>query len=957
MNASPSASGAPPKPPRSPKLSVSFRRQMSPETASAGAGFSDAVIRGVETRLLKAFDTFRVQDWLSDKLEITLIEEMHKGQNGRVYKGSYSGSSSEVAIKVLDVVDDEQEQINMLCELSLLRALPSDRFVNFLGARAVPGGTKILIVTETCKYGALRELILHKELPWNLRVRLIFDTAQALVFLHERRVVHRDVKPTNILVDERARAKLCDFGFVVHARSSSKNSCGVFGTTEFMAPEVAQGSDFGTAADVFSLGVCMIEVITGLQPSSLFLRRGPRDGFAIDELEASREVMAGCPPALEALAYLCCSTNPVPRPSAEQVAMELSVLLRELGGTFEVGDILDDVALGVGGLALRLSGGDEREGTVVFAGPGMGIASGRRRSGSGSLSAAASTAASPMSPRLDLVDVQLQELRAENARLSRDLQALALAGALGVTATAASPSRILENSTMASPPSTPPPLPPQPQPQPQPQPAATDERVLALVLDAMGTLTQQLATLVPAVAGVQARLGGLENKVEQQATVAAEAVTAAAEAATAASEAVAQARASAVADAAQAERERADAIAATREEFERLVAQAAASAERERIEAVAAAKTELELLAAHAVDRAREEQERLAAAVAAAVAATAATAAAAAAEVQANALAETRAAVQQDNSPPSKQSPDPTTLNSRRHTPSHLSFGEDDLDPSVRARGTRPTEIGAEGSAEDDVLSVIVDLTGAGPAAGAGAGAGYHSATRRRLSTFTQPIGFATSEEAQRRGQKESQSALPLWPPHTHWLSPSPAPAPVHAPAPALVSAPATPQAKSEASSQLNRALSGFLEVIDKCAAASERSKIGKGLSRLSDTSYAERSGGSTVSSNGRSRDGFSSPTRSSRSPDLWSKPSPMKLTVARGSPLSRSLETRSPKSPQTRPLASYPNQRHDPSKVYRVGFDDFRDQTSSPRRPMLARFNRSSEEFLRHGNSSNNEP
>jgi serine/threonine protein kinase len=77
---------------------------------------------------------------------------------------------------------------------------------------------------------------------------------------------------------------LCDFSFACHDESSSKQSF-IYGTDEFMSPEVALALDFSFPADIFSFGIVLCELITNKEPSSTFLHRRPQDSFALDESE------------------------------------------------------------------------------------------------------------------------------------------------------------------------------------------------------------------------------------------------------------------------------------------------------------------------------------------------------------------------------------------------------------------------------------------------------------------------------------------------------------------------------------------------------------------------------------------------------------------------------------------------------------------------------------------------
>lgn len=142
---------------------------------------------------------------------------------------------------------------------------------------------------------------------------------------HHRAFTHcRDIKSTNVLVDNSWRAKLCDFSFACHNESTSKRDY-VYGTEEFMAPEISLALDFNMTADIFSFGIILCELITGLEPSGDFLCRRPQELFALNEEELNASVHPDCPHVLHALALQCCDLEPSKRPSAQDCASELSV--------------------------------------------------------------------------------------------------------------------------------------------------------------------------------------------------------------------------------------------------------------------------------------------------------------------------------------------------------------------------------------------------------------------------------------------------------------------------------------------------------------------------------------------------------------------------------------------------------------------------------------------------------
>lgn len=91
-----------------------------------------------------------------------------------------------------------------------------------------------------------------------------------LAYLHSKKVVHCDIKPENILIDNEGQVKLADFGLsiILEGVESTTKETGIRGTAAYLAPEVAKEVGTGFAADIFSLGVTVIEMLTGESPRS-----------------------------------------------------------------------------------------------------------------------------------------------------------------------------------------------------------------------------------------------------------------------------------------------------------------------------------------------------------------------------------------------------------------------------------------------------------------------------------------------------------------------------------------------------------------------------------------------------------------------------------------------------------------------------------------------------------------
>jgi serine/threonine protein kinase len=170
-------------------------------------------------------------------------EEIGHGAFSRVYRGALHGEA--VAIKKITVPRRDLDR-HIQGELELLSsgALNHPNLIRYHGVAIQPGpgsSTVILIVTEFMNGGDLRSVLRRVDvpLPWSLRVRIGRDIAAALAHLHDTAgVVHRDIKTENVLLDERWRCVLADYGFARKmagpAGSGAATAMTLCGTDEFM---------------------------------------------------------------------------------------------------------------------------------------------------------------------------------------------------------------------------------------------------------------------------------------------------------------------------------------------------------------------------------------------------------------------------------------------------------------------------------------------------------------------------------------------------------------------------------------------------------------------------------------------------------------------------------------------------------------------------------------------------
>jgi hypothetical protein len=187
---------------------------------------------------------------------------------GRRSDGRFEGA---VAIKLLHLaVLDRLGQERFRREGTLLARLSHPHIARLLDAGVTPAGQPYLVLeyvdgVPIDRYAAARALDV------DARLRLFLDVAAAVAHAHENRVVHRDLKPTNILVDRDGHAKLLDFGVATLEATDAEAAptrTGAALTPEYAAPEQISGEPITPATDVYALGVLLFQLMAGRHPTA-----------------------------------------------------------------------------------------------------------------------------------------------------------------------------------------------------------------------------------------------------------------------------------------------------------------------------------------------------------------------------------------------------------------------------------------------------------------------------------------------------------------------------------------------------------------------------------------------------------------------------------------------------------------------------------------------------------------
>nr|AKV93675.1 clade VII lectin receptor kinase [Nicotiana benthamiana] len=258
------------------------------------------------------------------------------GGNGKVYKGVLTGSL-EVAVKRISHESSEGAR-QFLAEISSLGRLKHRNLVSLRGW-CKKDRHSLILVYDYMENGSLDKRLFECDetnmLSFEDRIRILKDVASGVLYLHEgweAKVLHRDIKASNVLLDKDMNARLGDFGLArMHDHGQVANTTRVVGTVGYLAPEFVKTGRASTQTDVFGYGVLVLEVMCGRRPIEEdgkpplldwlweLMRRGELINAFDRRLRTSQDFNEEEALRVLQLGMICASMDPKARPTMRQV--------------------------------------------------------------------------------------------------------------------------------------------------------------------------------------------------------------------------------------------------------------------------------------------------------------------------------------------------------------------------------------------------------------------------------------------------------------------------------------------------------------------------------------------------------------------------------------------------------------------------------------------------------------
>ncbi|KAL3533196.1 hypothetical protein ACH5RR_006717 [Cinchona calisaya] len=270
-------------------------------------------------------------EWTIDLRKLNMGAAFAQGAFGKLYKGTYNGE--DVAIKLLERPDNDLERAHLMeqqfqQEVMMLARLKHPNIVRFIGACRKP--MVWCIVTEYAKGGSVRQFLTKRQnrsVPLKLAVKQALDVARGMEYVHGLNLIHRDLKSDNLLIAADKSIKIADFG-VARIEVQTEGMTPETGTYRWMAPEMIQHRPYTQKVDIYSFGIVLWELITGMLPFQNMT--AVQAAFAVVNKGVRPNIPNDCLAVLSEIMTRCWDANPDVRPPFSEVVRMLEAAETEI---------------------------------------------------------------------------------------------------------------------------------------------------------------------------------------------------------------------------------------------------------------------------------------------------------------------------------------------------------------------------------------------------------------------------------------------------------------------------------------------------------------------------------------------------------------------------------------------------------------------------------------------------
>ncbi|KAL5540134.1 hypothetical protein UlMin_042358 [Ulmus minor] len=284
----------------------------------------DALARALMDSSFSTQGLENYEEWTIDLRKLNMGEAFAQGAFGKLYRGTYNGE--DVAIKLLERPENDLERAQLMeqqfqQEVKMLATLKHPNIVRFIGACRKP--MVWCIVTEYAKGGSVRQFLMKRQsraVPLKLAVKQALDVARGMAYVHALGLIHRDLKSDNLLIFSDKSIKIADFG-VARIEVQTEGMTPETGTYRWMAPEMIQHRPYTQKVDVYSFGIVLWELITGMLPFQNMT--AVQAAFAVVNKGVRPIIPNDCLPVLGEIMSRCWDANSDVRPPFTEVVRML----------------------------------------------------------------------------------------------------------------------------------------------------------------------------------------------------------------------------------------------------------------------------------------------------------------------------------------------------------------------------------------------------------------------------------------------------------------------------------------------------------------------------------------------------------------------------------------------------------------------------------------------------------